>query len=381
MKKLLIVLTKIKIFKFLTLINIFGIFLLVIFFGCKDTGTNYKSAAGIKTSEQDFTLVKMKPDSITIPEGMVWVSGIKFTMGAQDGDSYALPREKPAHPVAVDGFFIDQTEVTNAEFKKFVEETGYVTVAERPIDWEEMKKQLPPGTPKPADSVLQPGSLIFRKELENINNLADYSQWWEWKRGANWQHPYGPGSSIEGKENYPVVHISYEDALAYAHWTGRDLPTEAEWEAAAHGKRPGGIYTWGNKEAKLKKEANTWQGHFPDTNIPEDGYKYAAPVKSFPANSLNIYDMAGNVWEITKDNFDVNYYKAALAEGVLVNPMGSVTYYNPQNPYQEEKVIKGGSFLCNKSYCASYRISARMGMTKDSGSDHVGFRTVLRVKR
>lgn len=326
-------------------------------------------------------LLKQQPDSIEAPEGMVWVSGVKFTMGAQENDPYALPREKPAHPVAVDGFFIEETEVTNAEFKKFVEETGYETVAERPIDWEEMKKQLPPGTPKPHDTILQPGSLIFRKELENVNNLNDYSQWWEWKRGANWKHPQGPESSIEGKDDFPVVHVAYEDALAYANWANRDLPTEAEWEAAAHGKLNGGIYTWGDDESKLNKEANTWQGQFPVKNIPEDGYKYASQVRSFPANSLGIYDMAGNVWEFTKDNFDINYYNTALQQGELLNPKGSTVYNNPESPYQKEKVIKGGSFLCNKSYCASYRISARMGSTMDSGSDHLGFRTVLRIQK
>ncbi len=366
------------------ILKLIGILFFIISVGCKQGRKGrvvQKETATTEAKESEIELIKRKPDSIKIPEGMIWVSGVKFTMGASKGDQYALPREKPAHPVAVDGFFIDQTEVTNAEFKKFVKETGYKTVAERPIDWEEMKKQLPPGTPKPADSVLQPGSLVFRKELENITNLKDYSQWWEWKRGANWKHPYGPGSSIEGKEKYPVVHVSYEDAMAYAQWAGRDLPTEAEWEAAAHGKLHGGIYTWGDDESKLNKEANTWQGHFPDKNIPEDGYKYAAPVKSFPPNSLDIYDMAGNVWEMTKDNFDVNYYESALSQGEIINPTGSVSYYNPDNPYQEEKVIKGGSFLCNKSYCASYRVSARMGMTMDSGSDHVGFRTVLRVKK
>ena len=325
-------------------------------------------------------LLKQQPEEIEAPEGMVWVSGVKFTMGATDDDPYALPREKPAHPVAVDGFFIDQTEVTNAQFKKFVGETGYVTVAERPIDWEQMKEQLPPGTPKPPDSVLQPGSLIFRKELKNITNLNDYGQWWEWKRGADWKHPQGPDSDIVGKDNYPVVHVAYEDALAYASWVGRDLPTEAEWEAAAHGKLHGGIYTWGNDESKLNEEANTWQGEFPVKNIPEDGYKYAAPVKSFPPNSLNLYDMAGNVWEFTKDNFNSRYYQDALQQGELLNPKGSTTYFNEDNPYQKQKVIKGGSFLCNKSYCASYRISSRMGTSMDSGTDHLGFRTVKRIK-
>ncbi|MCM4155733.1 formylglycine-generating enzyme family protein [Gramella sp. AN32] len=355
-------------------------------FSCKDEKKVESAAVNEKEAKKEILisehdLIRKQPDSIENPEGMIWVSGVKFTMGAQADDPLALPREKPAHPVAVDGFFIDQTEVTNAEFQEFIDATGYVTVAERPIDWDEMKKQLPPNTPKPHDSILQPGSLIFRKELEKVSNLNDYSQWWEWKKGANWQHPEGAGSSIKGMDNFPVVHISYEDALAYTNWKGRSLPTEAEWEAAAHGQLPGGIYTWGDEEEKLNEEANTWQGEFPVKNKPEDGYKYVSPVKSFPANSLDIYDMAGNVWEMTSDNFNTEYYKTALNEGELLNPTGSVSYYNPENPYQKEKIIKGGSFLCNKSYCASYRISARMGMTMDSGSDHVGFRTVKRIKQ
>ena len=365
------------------------LFFSLFFYSCKNEEEKRElktnESKELQTSQKSNTvnpedLLKQQPEEIETPEGMVWVSGVKFTMGASEGDPYALPREKPAHPVAVDGFFIDQTEVTNAQFEKFTAETGYVTVAERPIDWEQMKKQLPPGTPKPPDSVLQPGSLIFKKELENIANLNDYGQWWEWKTGADWKHPQGPQSDIEGKDNYPVVHIAYEDALAYASWAGRDLPTEAEWEAAAHGKLHGGIYTWGDDESKLNKEANTWQGEFPVKNIPEDGYKYAAPVKSFPPNSLNLYDMAGNVWEFTKDNFNTRYYQDALQQGELLNPKGSTTYFNEDNPYQKEKVIKGGSFLCNKSYCASYRISSRMGTSMDSGTDHLGFRTVKRVK-
>nr|WP_241552864.1 formylglycine-generating enzyme family protein [Gramella oceanisediminis] len=332
-------------------------------------------------NEVEVELIREKPSDIDTPEGMVWVSGVEFTMGARDDDPYAHPREKPAHAVAVDGFFIDKTEVTNAQFREFAEATGYVTVAERPIDWEQIKKQLPPGTPKPHDSLLQPGSLIFRKELESVNNLYDISQWWEWKTGANWKQPQGPGSSIKGMDDYPVVHVSTEDVQAYANWKGRDIPTEAEWEAAAHGKMHGGIYTWGDEETPLVENANTWQGEFPVKNIPEDGYKYAAPVKSFPPNSLGIYDMAGNVWEFTKDNFDVAYYQNIAPAGLQVNPQGSPRFFNPENPYEKEKVIKGGSFLCNKSYCASYRVSARMGMTLDSGSDHVGFRTVKRVKK
>ncbi|MEH6408256.1 MAG: formylglycine-generating enzyme family protein [Leeuwenhoekiella sp.] len=315
-------------------------------------------------------------ENITAPENMVWVSGINFTQGASKNDVLALAREKPAHPVTVDGFFIDKTEVTNAEFQKFVNETGYLTIAERPIDWEEIKKQLPDGTPKPADSILQPGSLVFNRNVKNVANLNDYSQWWEWKLGANWKHPQGPGSDINERQNYPVVHIAYADAQEYCKWANRRLPTEAEWEAAAHGKMPGGIYTWGDDKSRLSEEANTWQGTFPTKNNEEDGYKYIAPVKSFPPNSLGIYEMAGNVWEMTQDWFNVAYYTEALKSGKIVNPQGAKESYNPANPREHEKVIKGGSFLCAESYCASYSISARMGQSIDSASDHTGFRTV-----
>lgn len=347
--------------------------------GCKDTKKKTSDHAEVVKSIEKKELLIEQPESITTPEGMVWVSGIHFTQGASTSDQLALPREQPSHPVAVDGFFIDKTEVTNAQFRKFVDATGYITVAEQPIDWEEMKKELPPGTKKPADSILKPGSLIFNRKVENVTDLRNYAQWWEWKTGADWQHPQGPKSSIEGKDNYPVVHISYKDALAYCKWANRKLPTEAQWEAAAHGKMNGGIYTWGDDETQLDEKANTWQGNFPNNNLAEDGYVYAANVGSFEPNSLGIYDMAGNVWELTQDWFSINYYES-LVGNETINPQGPLESFNPENPYQQEIVIKGGSFLCDASYCASYRISARMGQSLDSSSDHTGFRTIASVE-
>ncbi|WP_400081144.1 formylglycine-generating enzyme family protein [Winogradskyella sp. R77965] len=312
------------------------------------------------------------------PEGMVWVESKTFLQGAKSSDKYAMHREKPSHHVTVDGFFIDITEVTNRQFKAFVDATNYVTVAERKIDWEEMKKDVPVGTPKPHDSILQPGSLIFNKNVNAIANMQNYSQWWTWKIGANWKHPQGPGSTIEGQDHYPVIHIAYEDALAYCKWANRRLPTEAEWESAAQGKQYDAIFTWGDDSKLLNEKANTWQGVFPTQNEPIDGFKYISPVKSFAPNTLGIYDMSGNVWEITSDFFNVNYYMELDTNKPIVNPKGPSKSYNQDNPYlTNERVMKGGSFLCHASYCASFRISAKMGFSPDSSSDHVGFRTVV----
>ena len=312
------------------------------------------------------------------PKDMVWIPGGTFMQGAVPQDKMAMKHEKPAHKVHVDGFFMDIHEVTNAQFAKFVEETGYVTIAEREIDWEELKKQVPPGTPKPHDSILQPGSLVFKKTKSSVPNLYDYSQWWEWKIGANWKHPNGPESNIDGKENHPVVHIALEDALAYCKWAGRRLPTEAEWEYAARAGKKDNLFFWGNDIAMLSKQANTWEGEFPVNNTEQDGFERRAPVMSFPKNDFGLYDMAGNVWEWTNDWYNTNYY-SELAESneVANNPKGAMKAFNANNPYAAEKVIKGGSFLCSASYCASYRISARMATSPDSGMEHLGFRTVL----
>ena len=333
-----------------------------IFFSCK--------------KDPDHTKNKLDSNRKSAAKNMIWVPKKTFLQGAKKGDQYAIPREKPAHLVSVNGFYIDEHEVTNEQFKTFVDETDYITVAERAIDWEEMKEQVPPGTPKPHDSILQPGSLIFNKKVKGNIELNNYNQWWEWKIGANWKHPGGPDTNINGKENHPVVHITREDAIAYCKWANRRLPTEAEWEAAALGERKNVVFTWGNNHQLVNDKINTWQGNFPVYNEAKDGYKYLAPVKSYSPNSYGIYEMLGNVWEITDDLYDVNYYKKISNMDTLFNPKGSQISYNPNNPYQKEYVIKGGSFLCHKSYCASYRISARMAMSHDSSSDHIGFRTV-----
>ena len=320
---------------------------------------------------------KDKSISFETPDGMVWVEGKSYTKGAKQNDDYAMMREKPSHEVYIDGFYIDVTEVTNNQFQKFVNETGYLTIAEREIDWGEMKKSLPAGTPKPHDSILQPGSLIFNDKLKKVDDMNNYFQWWRWQTGANWRSPKGPGSNIENKGNYPVVHIAYEDAKAYCEWANRRLPTEAEWESAAQGNYKNAVFPWGDDLKLLNSNANTWQGKFPVKNESIDGYEMIAPVKSFPANSIGIFDMVGNVWEITDDLFNVNYYSEISSETKLINLKGASSCYNPSNPYEIQYVMKGGSFLCHDSYCASYRISARMGVSVSSGSDHTGFRTVV----
>ncbi|MBC6996937.1 formylglycine-generating enzyme family protein [Cytophaga sp. FL35] len=356
----------------------------LLFVQCKDNPKNkitekkvVAERNAVEPVQVDTSVIKKRPEDIETPPGMVWISGEVFKQGAVPQDQMAMGHEKPAHKVAVDGFFIDATEVTNNAFKKFVDETGYVTVAEREIDWEEMKKQLPEGTPRPHDSIMQPGSLTFKKAKSTVANLYDFSQWWKWTIGANWRHPNGPESDIKGKGNYPVVHIAYEDALAYCEWANRRLPTEAEWELAARGNHKNTTYFWGDEDKSLDEQANTWEGEFPVINTKADGYEDRAPVKSYPPNDNGLYDMAGNVWEWTQDWYNTNYYQEIKNQGVVPkNPQGAASAYNERDPYAREKVMKGGSFLCNASYCASYRISSRMATSLDSSLEHLGFRTV-----
>lgn len=355
-----------KIRLFMTMVS------MVFLFSCKEKEGNSGQIHAIESS---------KPPTET-PDDMVWIPGGDFMQGAVSQDNMAMMHEKPAHKVHVEGYFMDIHEVTNDQFAKFVAETGYVTVAEREIDWEELKKQLPQGTPKPHDSILKPGSLVFKKTKSSVPNLYDYSQWWEWKIGANWKHPNGPDSDITDKGNHPVVHIALEDALAYCKWAGRRLPTEAEWEFAARGGNNDHLFFWGDDIGLLSSQANTWEGEFPVSNAKTDGFERRAPVMSYPKNDFGLYDMAGNVWEWTNDWYNTNYYKElAKDQTVANNPKGASKAFNASNPYAEEKVIKGGSFLCSASYCASYRISARMATSPDSGMEHLGFRTVLDAKQ
>lgn len=312
-------------------------------------------------------------------EGMVWIPAGEFTMG-WDGPEGRYD-ERPAHRVRVDGFWIDATEVTNAQFAAFVEATGYVTTAERAPEWDALKKQLPPGAPAPPPEALVPGSLVFTPPDHPVS-LNDYSQWWTWTPGASWRAPEGPGSTIEGRDRHPVVHVSWDDAVAYAEWAGKRLPTEAEWERAARFGRDGARFAWGDElspDGALM--ANIWQGSFPYRNTEEDGYARAAPVASFPPNGAGLYDMAGNVWEWTADQFHPDAYNQrlrALEPGACCsNPTGPDRTADPRNPYAPvSRVQKGGSYLCHASYCESYRPSAKMASPPDSGLGHLGFRCV-----
>ena len=306
-------------------------------------------------------------------DGMVKIPAGDFLMGAADKDG--RPDEYPQHAVHVDGFYMDATEVTNAMFMQFVKATGYKTTAERTPDWEELKKQLPPGTPKPADSLLVAASLVFTPPAQPIQ-LNDVSRWWQWVKGADWRHPQGPGSSIKGKENLPVVQVSWDDAMAYAKWAGKRLPTEAEWEWAARAGLTNQPFTWGAEPIdKGQPKANTWQGHFPDHNTATDGYARVAPVKTFAANAYGLYDMAGNVWEWCSDWYRADYYAQTSAKK-LINPAGPTASHDPEEPTVPKRVVRGGSFLCHASYCASYRVSARMKTSPDTGLEHTGFRCV-----
>lgn len=274
---------------------------------------------------------------------MQWVPGGDFVMGTNDDNAY--DHERPAHKVHVDGFYISITEITNQQYKKFTDATGYKTVAERMPTWDELKKNLPPGTPPIPDSLLTAGSLVFQRPAVPVI-LNDYSRWWKFIDGADWQHPEGPGSDLANRWDHPVTHIAYEDAIAYCKWDGSRLPTEAEWEFASRGAS--------RSNANGMLTANTYQGSFPEHDLKEDGFDTTSPVKSFPPNEFGLYDMIGNVWEWTSDLYTGNYNSAP----------------------GEMRVTKGGSFLCASNYCSNYRPSARQGSSIDSGTSNIGFRVV-----
>ncbi|HEY0863096.1 MAG TPA: formylglycine-generating enzyme family protein [Lacunisphaera sp.] len=337
------------------------------------------SAVALRADDFQPTVELAGPPPSPAPAGMVWIPGGEFSMGSKDprgdicGGNEPMDDARPVHRVRVDGFWMDRTEVTNAEFARFVAATNYVTVAERPLRPEDY-----PGVPR---DKLVPGSVVFSPPGQAVP-LDNALRWWAYVPGASWRHPEGPGSSLDGRDNFPVVHIAYEDAEAYARWAGKDLPTEAQWEFAARGGLSGQAYAWGNElNPGGKWMANIFEGHFPHENTQADGHAAAAPVASFPANGYGLHDVAGNVWEWCSDWYRPDAYArdvAAAQAGVVVNPTGPAQNesFDPVEPGMAKRVQRGGSFLCTDQYCTRYMVGTRGKGAPDTGSNHAGFRCI-----
>jgi formylglycine-generating enzyme required for sulfatase activity len=304
---------------------------------------------------------------------MIYVPGGTFRMGS---DRH-YPEEAPAHRVTVDGFWMDRHPVTNRRFREFVRATGHVTFAEIAPDPKDYPGALP--------DLLFAGSLVFKKPDHQVD-LRNWAEWWTFLKGADWRHPYGPRSSITGLDDVPVVHVAFADALAYARWAGKALPSEAEWEFAARGGLDGAEFAWGDEFAPGgKHRANTWQGEFPRQNLAVDGYQRTSPVTAFPPNGYGLYDMIGNVWEWTTDWYSTKHVAdAPKACCIPENPRGGAESgsYDPCHPQIKipRKVLKGGSHLCAPNYCRRYRPAARHAQPIDTSTSHVGFRCIVREK-
>ena len=298
------------------------------------------------------------------PPGMVWIPGGTFVRG---GDAPAMRDARPVHAVAVSGFWMDRNAVTNEQYAEFVEATGYVTVAERVPDG----RDFPDARPED----LVPGSATFTPPKGPVP-LDDYLGWWRYVKGADWRHPEGPKSDLRGRENHPVVQVAWEDAVAYARWAGKRLPTEAEFEFAARGGLEGKRYAWGDEfRPEGRWMANIWQGRFPYENTEEDGYRATAPVGSFPANGYGLHDMAGNVWQWCSDWYRPDYYRTLAAGRLPVrDPLGPKDSHDPAEPGIRKRAMRGGSYLCTDQYCTAYEVGARGKGAEDSGTNHVGFR-------
>jgi sulfatase modifying factor 1 len=302
---------------------------------------------------------------------MVWISGGDFWMGCEN---CGMPDALPLHLVSVAGFWMDATPVTNADFDAFVTATKYVTVAERPPDPREF-----PGVPH---DKLVPGSIVFTPPAHPVS-FADFSQWWTYVPGANWRHPDGPSSSLEGLERHPVVHVAWEDAAAYATWAGKRMPTEAEFEFAARGGLDRNLYPWGNElKPDGKAPANIWDGHFPDVNNRADGYVKTSPVTAFPANRYGLYDVGGNVWQWCADWYRPDYYSTFTDPNTSSrDPRGPDSSFDPEEPGAAKRVTRGGSFLCSGEYCSRYLVGSRGKSEVSSGSSNLGFRLVQSPER
>jgi formylglycine-generating enzyme required for sulfatase activity len=321
------------------------------------------------------TVENTTPPPASGPEGMVWIPGGEFSMGAgeqpgmNDVGMQATLDSRPIHRVYVDGFWMDATEVTNQQFSRFVAATNYVTVAERTPRAEDF--------PGAAPENLVAGAVIFSPPDHPVP-LNDHFQWWSYAKGANWRHPDGPGSSIAGRDQYPVIQIAYEDAVAYATWAGKRLPTEAEWEFAARGGLSGKMYPWGDEfKPDGRTMANSHQGHFPDRDEGLDGFRGVGPVGQFAPNAYGLYDVAGNVWEWVSDWYRPDYYaQLAAAGGVARNPQGPDTPFDPTEPNEKKRVHRGGSFLCTDQYCSRYMVGTRGKGEGSTATNHLGFRLV-----
>lgn len=314
------------------------------------------------------------------PEGMVWIPGGEFSMGCVDprglpeGGNDPMADARPIHRVHVDGFWMDVHEVTNDQFAAFVTATGYTTVAERTPRAEDF-----PGAP-PENLVM--GSIVFTPPSTpvplHLRDGGGHLQWWAYVPGANWRHPMGPDTAIEGHGDDPVVHVAYEDAQAYASWAGKRLPSEAEWEFAARGGRDGMVYPWGDEFRPAGRwMANTWQGRFPVENTAADGHAGIAPVGRYPANGYGLHDVSGNVWEWCSDWYRPDTYRRDAAGGAVArNPRGPASSHDPQEPGLPKRVQRGGSFLCTDQYCSRYIVGTRGKGEVSSGTNHTGFRCV-----
>jgi formylglycine-generating enzyme required for sulfatase activity len=342
-----------------------------------DAGATAPEAGSRKADAPQFAPTVADPGAAPgpAPAGMAWIPGGEFSMGAADPIGHdanvvgmqATSDSRPIHRVRVRGFWMDETEVTNRQFAEFVKATGYVTVAEQTPRAEDFPDAPPEN--------LVAGSVVFAPP-DHAVPLDDHFQWWAYVHGADWRHPTGPDSGIEGRDEYPVVHIAYADAEAFARWAGKRLPTEAEWEFAARGGLSGALYPWGNEFRKDGRfMANTHQGHFPNEDTHADHYGGIAPVAKFPPNGYGLYDVAGNVWEWTSDWYRPDYYaRLARAGGVADNPAGPDTSMDPSEPGVAKRVHRGGSFLCTEQYCSRYMVGTRAKGEPFTGTNHLGFR-------
>jgi formylglycine-generating enzyme len=303
---------------------------------------------------------------------MVWIPGRSFLMGSDD----FYPEERPVHEVAVDGFWMDEHQVTVAEWRRFVKASNHVTMAERPLD--------PADYPDADPSLLVPGSLVFHRTRGPVP-LDNYMNWWSYVPGASWRHPEGPGSTLDGRDRHPVTHVAWEDVAAYAAWAGKELPTEAEWEFAARGGLEGKVYTWGDEFApRGKMMANTWQGEFPWENQLLDKFERTSPVGTFPPNGFGLYDMAGNVWEWTADFYTPQHDEEP--RHACCGPATNPRVTSPDKSFETgrpgehipRRVVKGGSHLCAPNYCLRYRPAARQAQAVETSTGHIGFRCVVR---